>query len=106
MADDPLDELATWAEAEIPEPPDHFDRTLHGRVNRSLLVLQLLELPLRVLPWTLMHFAPAVAALLRETFSGGAPREKTELGESGQGDSSEGDSEQGESEQGDSSDLE
>ena len=73
MATDFLEQLA---EMEVPELPDHFDRQLHQRVNRSLLLQQLLELAVSGLPWAALQFARALLGLLVYTATGRFPEDK------------------------------
>ena len=58
MSNDFLDQLAAL---EAPEPPPEFDRKLHQRVNRALLIQQLLGLAVGVPPWAVLHFFRAPA---------------------------------------------
>ena len=41
MASNLLEQLA---EVEVPPPPDHFDKQLHARVNRTLVAAQFVDL--------------------------------------------------------------
>ena len=56
-----LEKLAAW---EVPPPPVQFDRQLHERVNRSLVVSQFVDLIVRGFPWALLHFARAFFGLV------------------------------------------
>ncbi len=58
------------AESDIPPPPPSFDRQLHERVNRSLLLVQLMDLVFGALPWAAMHLARAFMGLVTLTVSG------------------------------------
>jgi hypothetical protein len=64
------DFLAPLAQLDVRPPPPEFDRQLHERMNRSLLVQHLVDLVTGALPWALVHFAQAVVGLLRFTTTG------------------------------------
>jgi hypothetical protein len=70
MASDLLEQLA---ELEVPPPPAGLDRQVHQRVNRSLLVLHLLDLGLRAMPWAMWHLSRALVAGLLRTAIGRWP---------------------------------
>ena len=57
MSNDFLDQLAA---IDAPEPPPEFDRKLHQRVNRALLVQHLFGLAVGSVPWAVFHFLRAV----------------------------------------------
>ena len=67
MAQDIFEQLADW---DVPPPPDKFDQQLHERVNKSLLVVQLVDLAVRAMPWAMLHFGRAVVGLLLLTLRG------------------------------------
>ena len=67
MASDLFDQLA---EGDVPPPPEHFDRQLHQRLNRTLLTMHIVDLCLRCLPWCLMKFGQAVIGAVRYTILG------------------------------------
>jgi hypothetical protein len=67
MVNDFFEQLA---EAEIPPPPAGFDRQLHERVNRSLLLVQLMDLVFGALPWAAMHLARSLLGFITLTVSG------------------------------------
>ena len=67
MASNLLDQLA---ELEVPPPPAHFDTQLHERVNRSLLISQLIDLVVGATPWALLHFGRALVGLVIFTLTG------------------------------------
>lgn len=69
MEHDIFAELSTQVEAP-PPAPSHFDRALHSRLNRSLLVLHLTEFVLKVFGYAIAHFSRGVLALIVYTFSG------------------------------------
>jgi hypothetical protein len=58
------------ADLEVPPPPVQFDKQLHERVNRSLVVSQMIDLAVTGLPWALLHFARAFVGLIALTVSG------------------------------------
>ena len=62
-----LDQLA---DMEVCEPPPEFNRQLHDRVNRTLLVQHLVDLVLGAAPWALAHLARSVAAWFAFTLTG------------------------------------
>jgi hypothetical protein len=69
-----LDELLTqWAEHDVPPVPKQFDQRVHSRVNRVLLVTQVLDLLVRGFPYAIGHFAQAVGGLVFLTLSGRFP---------------------------------
>lgn len=67
MSDDFLERLA---DLELREPPAEFDRQLHERMNRSLLVQHIVDLAVGAFPWAMVHFVQAVAGLVRYTVTG------------------------------------
>lgn len=62
--------LEQLAELEVPPPPPQFDKQLHQRVNRSLVISQFLDLLVAGLPWAMLHFARAVVGLVAFTLTG------------------------------------
>jgi hypothetical protein len=76
MATDFLEKLA---DLEIPAVPDQFDRQLHQRMNRSLVMQQLLDLALSGLPWVALHFAQTLLAAMLFTITGRYPEDKKTL---------------------------
>jgi hypothetical protein len=66
------------AEAEVPAPPPQFEREVHRRLNKALLVMHLADLFLKGMAFAIGHFAQAVLHLLAVTFTGrlqaGLPR--------------------------------
>ena len=68
-----LDQLS---QQPVAEPPPEFDRQLHARVNRTLLVQHVLDLLLGALPWAAAHFCRAVAGWLVLTLTGQFPNER------------------------------
>jgi hypothetical protein len=69
MANNLLDQLAN-VDVPPPPPPAEFDRQLHERVNRTLLVVQLIDFAVRALPWAVLHFANALRGLVSFTLTG------------------------------------
>jgi hypothetical protein len=69
MATDLFERLA---ELEVPPPPEaeQFDRQLHERLNRLLVVRQITDLVASGLPFALLHFARALVGLLTLTLTG------------------------------------
>jgi hypothetical protein len=67
MANDFLHELA---EIEVPPPPAQFGRQLHVRVNRSLLVVHLVEFCCGAMPWAVWELGRALGGLARFTLTG------------------------------------
>jgi hypothetical protein len=67
MATNLFDRLA---DLEVPPPPAQFDKQLHERVNRSLVVSQMVDLAVNGLPWALLHFGRAFVAFIAFTLTG------------------------------------
>ncbi len=67
MASNLLEQLA---EVEVPPPPDHFDKQLHARVNRTLVAAQFVDLAVSGLPWALLQFAKAFVGLIAFSLTG------------------------------------
>ena len=67
MAGDLFERLA---EVEVPPVPDNFDRDVHQRVNRVLLVVHFAELATKGMAFAAVHFLVATWGLLIFTFSG------------------------------------
>ena len=67
MSNDFLDQLAA---IDAPEPPPEFDRKLHDRVNRALLLQHLLGLAVGSIPWAVFHFLRAVLGAAAFSFTG------------------------------------
>lgn len=62
--------LEQLGQQEIPRPPRQLRQAVRERVNTSLVLVQLLDLALRGLPYALLQFAKAVAGALLFTASG------------------------------------
>jgi len=58
------------AELDVPPPPVQFDQQLHQRVNRSLVVGQLVDLLVGAFPWAAGHFAKALLGAILFTVTG------------------------------------
>ena len=54
----------------LPDERTKFDKQLHERVNRSLVVSHLLDLAVKGLPWALLHFARAFVGCIAFTLTG------------------------------------
>jgi hypothetical protein len=67
MANDFLERLA---DVDVPPPPAEFDGELHLRVNRSLVIVQLVELVCGALPWAVCELSRALAGFVRFTITG------------------------------------
>ena len=67
------DLLEQLADTTIPPLPADFDRAVHQRLNRTLVVSQLIEFVCVALPFALAEFARATAAAALYTLSGRYP---------------------------------
>jgi hypothetical protein len=67
MSHDVFEELMA---AEVPPPPAEMVRDVHERLNRSLLVAQLMEFVLWAAPYAAVQLGQAVAALAVGTITG------------------------------------
>ncbi len=67
MTNDFLDQLADF---DVPPPPAEFGRQLHVRVNRSLVVVQLIEFACGALPAALWGLGRALGGWARFTLTG------------------------------------
>jgi hypothetical protein len=70
MNQDLLEQLAGTT---VPPPPADFDRAVHLRLNRTLVLGHLIELVCVVLPFALVELARAAAAAAVYTLSGRYP---------------------------------
>ena len=66
----PRDFLEELAEAPVPPLPDTFNRALHDRLNRRLLAGHILDLALRGIGFSFLHFARALAGFFTLTMLG------------------------------------
>ena len=66
----PRDFLEELSESPVPPVPAAFNRALHERLNRRLLVGQMLDLGMRGMGYTLAHFARALGGVVVLTMSG------------------------------------
>lgn len=64
------------AEVRVPPPPKNLDRRVHRRINRWLVTLHVAEFVLRIVPYAALHFAAALAGLVRYSISGKFEKEK------------------------------
>jgi hypothetical protein len=58
------------AQSEIPPPPPEFDRQLHERVNRTLIVTQLIDLALSAMPWAMLQLGRALLGIVTFSLTG------------------------------------
>lgn len=60
------------SQLEVPPPPPAptFDRQLHERVNRTLLLLHIGEFAFCILPWAAIHFGHAMLSAVYSTITG------------------------------------
>jgi hypothetical protein len=64
------DFLEQLANLDVAPPPREFDRQLHARLNRSLVLQHLLDLAVGAVPWALVQFARAVLGMVGFTLTG------------------------------------
>jgi hypothetical protein len=64
------DFLERLAEQEIPPLPESFEQRVHERVNYSLVMLHVLDLAVRGMPWAMLQFGRAVVGLVMMSLSG------------------------------------
>jgi hypothetical protein len=67
------DFLEQLAELEVRRPPPEFDRHLHERLNRTLLVQHFVDLVFGAMPWALVHLLQAVIGLVAFSITGKYP---------------------------------
>lgn len=67
MAQNLLEQLG---KQDIPAPPARLRHNVQERMNATLVMLQIIDLAMRGLPFALFHFAQAVAGMLRLTLTG------------------------------------
>ncbi len=67
MATDLFERLA---DLDVPPPPAQFDHQLHERVNRSLVVGQMMDLMFGAVPWAVVEFSRAVIGSVLFTLTG------------------------------------
>ena len=58
------------AQAPVPPPPAELDSLVHTRLNKRLLIGQLLDLGMRGLPGAMLQFSQALLGLVTFTLSG------------------------------------
>jgi hypothetical protein len=67
MSSDLFEKLA---DLPVPPVPETFDRAVHERINSRLTVGQFLDFATRGLGFVLVHFARALADLMKVTVTG------------------------------------
>jgi hypothetical protein len=72
-----VDLFEQLAKQEVPPVPENLSSRVHERLNRALLVLQVTEFLVRVLPYCAFLFARAVVAMITFTASGRYPVERS-----------------------------
>lgn len=72
------DFLEQLAHLEVADVPPEFERQVHQRVNRWLLVQQLVEFVTGALPWALVRFLGAVGGVVAFSITGrfAGPRQR------------------------------
>jgi hypothetical protein len=71
MSSDLIERLA---DSPVPPLPAEFERGVHERLNRALVIGQMLEFALRAIPYACIHFAKAVAGWIVLSVSGNFPK--------------------------------
>lgn len=71
MSTDLFDRLA---DSRVPPPPAQFERGVHERLNRALVLRQVLEFAVSAIPYACLHFAKAVGGWIVLTVSGRFPK--------------------------------
>lgn len=72
MSTDLFDRLA---ETHVPPVPEQLDRAVHERLNRALVVGQILDFAIRAIPYACAHFAKAIGGWIVFTVSGSFPKQ-------------------------------
>jgi hypothetical protein len=67
------DFLEQLADREVREPPPDFDRRLHERVNRTLVVQHVIDFFVGAIAWSAAHFFRAAFGWLFLTITGRFP---------------------------------
>jgi hypothetical protein len=67
MASDLFESLA---DLEVPQPPVQFDEQLHERVNRSLVITQMIDLFTGAVPYAALGFGRAALGMIVFTLTG------------------------------------
>jgi hypothetical protein len=78
MAADLFDQLA---EVEVPPPPGDFDRSLHARLNQSLVAQHVVDFGLNALPATAVELLRAVLGMVAFSITGEFPARKNSDGD-------------------------
>jgi hypothetical protein len=68
MSHDIFEQLTT--SADVPPPPESFDRDVHRRLNKALLAMHLAEFVFKTSIFALAHFARAMVGAVVFTISG------------------------------------
>ncbi|MCE9546539.1 MAG: hypothetical protein K8T25_13615 [Planctomycetia bacterium] len=71
MSTDLFDQLAA---DDVPPPPPQFERQVHQRLNRTLLVQHLVDFATGALVWGFMQLVPAAVALIHFSIFGRYPK--------------------------------
>ena len=66
----PANLLEQLGQRDVPRPPAKLREQIRGRVNTTLITVQVVDLALRGLPYVLWHFAQAVGGWLALTLTG------------------------------------
>lgn len=72
-----VDLFEQLADQKVPPVPENFNRRVHQRLNKTLVVLHVAELMLRVLPYCALLFGRAVVGMISYTASGRYPEERS-----------------------------
>ena len=64
------DLFESLAQLPVPPPPSELDSLVHTRLNKRLLIGQLLDLGMRALPGAMLQFSQALFGLVTFTLSG------------------------------------
>lgn len=62
---------------EVPPMPERFSQRVHLRLNKTLVVVHVVEFLLRVLPQCALFFGRAVIGLISYTLSGRYPHDRS-----------------------------
>ena len=66
----PQNLLEQLGKQDVPAPPTRLRRNVQERMNATLVMLQIVDLALRGLPFALFHFAQAVGGMVLLTLTG------------------------------------
>jgi hypothetical protein len=70
----PIDLFDQLAASEVPPPPTEFERRVHDRLNRALLIQQLADFAVGAVPWVIFHSCGAIWGMIHYTVFGRYPR--------------------------------